>query len=170
MDHVRGIDDDHGFFSGEQVTEGLPVEDMLVVVIRRQVAAIIVRGKELGPVDRVEERGTGEVTLDVLLQEAGLEILEDSVPKQAVVGRREAPAGNAGDPVHLVQQAPAAAADGDRRIAKRFQDPVGKGGGSGPPAGKTEHEQQLVVVIRGDEVSAPITRLRVPLRKGWLTG
>jgi len=104
MDHVRAVDDDHWLFPGEQIGVGPSFEDMLVVVIRGEVAAIIVPRQELYPVDGVEEGGTGEFALDVLLEEADLELLEDTVPKEAIISRGKAPAGNPRDHVDLVQE------------------------------------------------------------------
>ncbi len=51
MNHVRGVDDNHRLFPGEQITKGLPFENILVVVVRCEVAASIVGGKELRPID-----------------------------------------------------------------------------------------------------------------------
>ena len=141
MDHVRGVDNDHRLFPGEQITKGLPFENILIVIVCCEVAARIVGRRELRPVDRVEEGTSDEVALNILLKELALKVLEDSVSKEPVVCRGEAPTGNTGNPVYLVQQPPLATADGDSRVPKRFKDTVRKGGGSCPPAGKSEHEQ-----------------------------
>ena len=55
MNHVRGVNENHRLFPGEQIGKGLSFENILVVVVRCEVAAIIVRGEELSPVDGVEE-------------------------------------------------------------------------------------------------------------------
>jgi hypothetical protein len=73
VDHFRGVDDDHRPFPGEDVTERSPVEDVFVVVFRREVAAVVIRGRELHPVHGVEKDAARELALDVLFQETGLE-------------------------------------------------------------------------------------------------
>ena len=71
------------------------IEDILIVVVRCKIAATIVGGSKLRPIYRVEEDPAYELTLNVLLQKTGLEILKDSISEKPVVGRGKTPAGNA---------------------------------------------------------------------------
>ena len=70
MNHVRGIDGNHGLLVSEHVAKGSAVEYVLVVVFRGKVTAIIKGGEELSPVVGIDEYGPGKVSLDILFQES----------------------------------------------------------------------------------------------------
>ena len=156
--------------TGQDVTKSSVIEYILVIVVRCKIAASIVGGRELRPIDRVEEGPADELTLNVLLQETGLEILKDSISEKPVVGRRKTSAGNARDRVHFVEHALFAAVDGDFRVPQSFKHAVGKSSGPCSPAGEGEHDQHVVIFPSMFEVLGAISPLRVRLPQGLVDG
>ncbi len=154
--HVRGVDDDHGPLAPEHVPEGLPFEDLFAEILGGKVAAVEERGREPEPVDGVHKHAGGNGRLDVFLQEAPLEILEDAIAEQAEIGGRETPAGNTRDHVDLVREPPFLPAQGDLRGPQLLEDPVGKGRRPGAPSRERQDQQQLLRVALGPHVPGDV--------------
>ena len=122
---IRRVDVDPRPVSARQIGEGGVIEDVLVVVLRSEDGAAHVGREEAEQVARTEHH-PNERALDVAPQKSLLEVLEDSVSKQPVVGRWEAPTRDTADRVDLVEKPPAFAVDHDLGVAELFQDAVGE--------------------------------------------
>ena len=115
---------DHGALALEHVPEGLLVKHVFVVILGGKVATVEQRRRKPEPVDRVEENTVGKCRLDVFLQKALLEILEDAVPEEPEIGRRETPAGNTRNDVGLVREPSFLAAQADLGGLQLLEDAV----------------------------------------------
>jgi hypothetical protein len=143
LGHVRGVDEDHGSLSLDEVSKGFPLENIFIVILGGQVAPVEIGRRKTEPVDGVQKDTGGESALDVLLQETALEIFEDSVAEKTLIGRGETPARNARDDVHLIHQSPLPALQGDLRIPEFLEDAVGKGGRPCPSPGKRKDQEKF---------------------------
>src|SRR5208337_5691523 len=103
------------------VPEGLLFEDISAVVLGGQVVPVEKRRSKPDPVDGVEQDAGCESPLDVLFQEAALEVLEDPVPEKSVVGGCKATTRDPGNSAHLVEKPSFASFDGHLAIPQLFE-------------------------------------------------
>ena len=139
----RGYDEGAGL--AVQVAEGRTVEQDLVVQLGRQFGAAPAGGRQLAPVARIEAAGD-EFALHVAFQETLFVVAEQLLAIQAVGQCGEAAAGHAGDDVHAIEQAHAAAVGRDDLGASQvLEHPVREGRGACAPAREGQDDQVLLV-------------------------
>ena len=130
------------------------LEDGLVVELGREIDAAPVGRGEPRPVDRAEHPPE-QLALDVTAEKAVLELREDAVAEEPVVGGGEGAARHRGDAVDLAEKGHRRAAKRDGRLAKRLHHTVGEGGRPRAPAGEGEaHEQLVGLFVRQKRVEA----------------
>jgi hypothetical protein len=156
---VGGVDQDEGPPLGQDVAEGFPLEQVLIIVFGGQIAAPEFAGRKPEPVPHVHGL-PDQVLLDIFLEEPGFKVLKDPRAKKAVVSRRETAAGDGRDGVDFIQQRPFPTLQGNFRLGELLHDPVGQGRGPRPAPGKSEDQQQLVGTVGPLRVFEPVAALR----------
>ncbi|MBA7585279.1 hypothetical protein ES708_27254 [subsurface metagenome] len=118
-----------------------------MVILRRQVTASITPACQFEPAYR--RQGSGEERpLDILLQKVTFKgPLEYPVPVQGKIGGRETPAGDRRNNIHLIQKPFFLSLPLYLRVAQRFENAVGKGGGACSAAGKGKDDEEAVGVV-----------------------
>ena len=142
-----------------------PVEQMLVVVFRRELAPVEVERRQTHPVAGAEEL-QDQVSLHRTLQEACLEVPKDAIPVQPVVGGREAPTGHGGDQVDLIEGRPRSPPQHDGGGCQLLQDAVGEGRRPGAASGERQDQRQLVRARPDGVARARAGSLRLPVSQG----
>ena len=140
---VGRVDQDLGSASLLQIGERRALEQMLVVVLRRELAAVEVERAEAHPVARAEEL-EGEASLHGAPEEVRLEVAKDAVTVEPVVGRGEAPPGHGGDEVDLVEQPTRPATQDHGGGRELLQHAVGERRRPGAAPGERQDQQQLI--------------------------
>ena len=123
MGQVGGVDVDVWARSCCEIFERGLVENFLIIVVEGEEAAAEGGGdqpQEIPGPESSEEQGP----LNVLVEKFLLEILEDAVSVEAVIGCRKSAAGNGTNGVDLVQKSNASAVDGDLGIPQFFENAV----------------------------------------------
>ena len=126
-----------------QISERLLIKDDLIVEIRGEVDPVIRRIQQPRPVPWAE-RALDEFALDIRFQKSLLEVLEQSVTKQAVIRGSKAAARCRRDQVHLVEHRLVVVADG----AQRFHDAIREGGGACTATGEGQHHEEAIGILR----------------------
>ena len=136
---VGRVDDDERAAVLDHVGERRPVKHVLFVNFDRPFSA----AGAPEPVERIEKRGL-QCALDIAPEKDRLEVVEDTLAVQAVVGGREAPAGDGRDAVDLVQQSHRTSLGRELDIAQRLEDPVRESSGARAPARKREEHLNVI--------------------------
>ena len=158
---VGGVDrDERAPPPGDQVAIGRAVEELPVVELGDQVAAAEPRRSQPEPVAG-REQAPEERALHVALEEALLELLEDVVAAERVVGGGEAAPGDGGDVVDLVEQPAAAALPGDFGARQLLEGAVGQCRGARAAAGEGEEQLQAVGIVARGDVAEPVASGRI---------
>ena len=158
---VRRVHEDLWAVPLRQIGECRPVEQMLVVVLRRELAPVEVERRETNPVAGSEEL-QGQVSLHRALQEACLEVPKDAIAVQSVVGGREAPTGHGGDQVDLVEERPRSPPRTAGVAASSSRTPYAKAAALVPPPENARIEQQLIRARPDGVALARAGPLRLP--------
>jgi hypothetical protein len=127
---------------------------------------LLARRNQLRGPQQLEE----EAPLDVLAQEAVLEVLEDPVAVEPVVGGGEAAARHRGDDVHLVEQALAPPVDHHLGVAELLEDAVREGRSAGPAAREGEQQQHPPHRPLLLDAGRPVAMVGVPALQGLIRG
>jgi hypothetical protein len=167
--HVGGVDLEQRPPGREEIREGGAVEDALVVEIDRELAAVQELAGEAEPAPRPQQLEE-EAPLDVLAQEAVLEVVEDPVAVEPVVGGGEAAARHRGDDVHLVEQPLAPPVHDHLGVAELLEHPVGERRGAGPAAREGEEQQHPPGRPLLLDAGRPVAVVGVPALQGLIRG
>ena len=136
---VGRVDEDQRRVLADQVAEGGLAEQVLLVVRHRGLGAVVAAE----PLQRVEQAAQ-QGAFDVAPQEPRLEVLEEAVAVEAVVGRGEAAAGDRTDDVDRLQQAALGTLQAHAGVAQFLHHAVGQRGRARAAAGKRHRQRQLV--------------------------
>jgi len=159
-------------------TNGPPAACRSAKVARSKISRFVVLDCELGPIedrdhadpvvrtDQLEQ----QTALDVPPEEAPLELGEDAVAVQCVVGRGEAPARHRRDEVHLVEQALALTVDDDLGIPKLLKDAVGKRRRPRAAAGEGQHQEHVTDGPPRRRGFRPVAEIDVPVLQRYVGG
>ena len=98
------------------------------------------------PAQRVKQ-SPDQIVLDVARQEILSEVLEGTLPVQAVIGGGEAPARDGTDGVDFIEQPSRLSVDDDSGVAQFLQNAIGQCSGPGAAARKGEEHNKLSTII-----------------------
>src|SRR5262249_35677203 len=158
--HVRPIHDHERAAGLQEIPVRGMIEDRVVVQLRCEIGAGERARGQPEPIRRIEHAARDGV-LDVPLEELALELLEDPVAPQRVVGGGERASRDGGDDVDRVEEGPARAAEGDFGAGELLEHAVGEGGGPGAASREREEEQEIVGLVRAPDVLKPVAAARI---------
>ena len=159
--HIAGIDRHKGTPSlRDQIAIGAMMKNLVVEIFGHQIDPAEFRRRGARQVDRGEHLA-GEFSLNIPFQKPALEIAENSVAVEGVVGGSETAAGHGGNNVDFVEQAPGLSFSGDFSVGEVLKDAIGHGGGTGAAAREGHDNQHVVGLVGAGEIRETIAIGRV---------